>query len=158
MGLGAVNWGVARVSGLSLIVAGGAAEDATRCRDWQYREGFPVVSLRAQEKTSRSRISLPWGFSGGDRIPSPSCFPGENVLCDPSWGRRGDFFTGGSPAGARPAGGSHRLIERNGHRRTEAGVAQLRDLSEVTPPPLLPPVRVRLLPHAVRQSQGTRRV
>jgi hypothetical protein len=28
------------------------------------REGFTVVSLRAQEKTPRSRILLPWGLSG----------------------------------------------------------------------------------------------
>ena len=43
---------------------GESAEDATRCGDWRYRDGFAVVSLRAQEKTPGSRISLLRGFSG----------------------------------------------------------------------------------------------
>ena len=61
----------ARIGGPDLSLwkrGGGRSDDAERRNTWRTLGILRRASGRAQKKTPRSRISLPWGSSGADRI------------------------------------------------------------------------------------------
>jgi len=101
-------------SQLSLWRRGCGRRDDDECRNTGRTPGIPRgVSGTAHGKNPRSRISLPWGLNGGDRIRTPRRTPGRNSDSQPrrrrmrrtqcTTPRTGPAASSAHPGLARPA-------------------------------------------------------